>query len=57
MHVSKTAEDAVRSQELVFKGIADKSLIWNTYKTAAKSENPKQARIPVEAEAQGNTIG
>jgi hypothetical protein len=54
--VSKTAEDVVRSQELVFKGIADKSLIWNAYNRTAKSENPRQAMISIEAEAQGDTI-
>lgn len=57
MYVSKTAEDAVRRQELVFKGIADKGLTWNAYKKAAKLENPRQTRIPGEAEAQGDTIG
>lgn len=28
-YVTKTAEGAPRSQELVFKNIADKILIWN----------------------------
>ena len=51
--MSKTAEDVVRSQELVFKGIADKSLIWNAYNRTAKRENPRQAMISIEAEAQG----
>lgn len=43
-YVSKTAEGAVRSQELACKSIADKSLIWNAYRKAAKSESPRQER-------------